>query len=43
MSIALERQAFTVEPLSTILGAAIVGLDLRKPLPDAIKREGARR
>jgi alpha-ketoglutarate-dependent taurine dioxygenase len=38
MSLVLERQAFTVEPLSAILGASIVGLDLRQPLQEATKR-----
>jgi taurine dioxygenase len=38
MSATLERQAFSVEPLSPILGAAIVGLDLREPLSEATKR-----
>ena len=38
MSLTLERQSFTVEPLSAVLGAAIVGLDLRQPLPEATKR-----
>lgn len=39
MSLTLERSAFTVEPLSPILGASIVGLDLRQPLPEQTKRE----
>src|SRR5687768_9486873 len=34
----LTLQAFTVEPLSPVLGASIVGLDLREPLPEATKR-----
>lgn len=38
MSLTLERQAFTVEPLSAVLGASIVGLDLRQPLPETTKR-----
>src|ERR687883_827603 len=38
MTVTLERQAFTVEPLSPILGASIVGLDLREPLSDITKR-----
>ena len=38
MSLTLERQAFTVEPLSPVLGASIVGLDLREPLQEATKR-----
>jgi alpha-ketoglutarate-dependent 2,4-dichlorophenoxyacetate dioxygenase len=37
MSLTLERP-LTAEPLSTVLGAAIVGLDLREPLPEATKR-----
>ena len=32
MPLALECQAFAVEPLSPVLGASIVGLDLRQPL-----------
>jgi len=39
MSLALEHPAFTVEPLSPILGASIAGLDLRQPLPERTKRE----
>src|SRR5688572_789012 len=38
MSVTLERQAFTVEPLSPVLGASIAGLDLREPLSEATKR-----
>jgi len=38
MSVTLERPAFTVEPLSAVLGASIVGLDLRQPIPEATKR-----
>lgn len=38
MLLTLERPAFTVEPLSAVLGASIVGLDLRQPLPEATKR-----
>ena len=38
MSLTLERQTFTVEPLSPVLGAAITGLDLRQPLAEATKR-----
>jgi taurine dioxygenase len=38
MVLTLERQTFTIEPLSPVLGAAIVGLDLRQPLPEATKR-----
>lgn len=37
MSLALERP-FNIEPLSAVLGAALVGLDLREPLPEATKR-----
>ena len=37
MSLTLER-SFTAEPLSPVLGASIVGLDLREPLPEAVKR-----
>ena len=32
MSLVRERLAFTVEPLSPVLGASIAGLDLRQPL-----------
>ena len=38
MTLSLERQAFTVEPLSPVLGASIVGLDLREPLSEITKR-----
>ena len=38
MSVTLERQTFTVEPLSPILGASIEGLDLRQPLSEDAKR-----
>lgn len=38
MALTLERQTFTVEPLSPILGAAIAGLDLRQPLDESTKR-----
>jgi hypothetical protein len=38
MTLTLERQAFTVEPLSPILGASIAGLDLREPLSETMKR-----
>lgn len=34
----LERQAFSVEPLSPVLGASVVGLDLRQPLTESTKR-----
>ncbi len=37
MSLTLEHH-FTAEPLSPVLGASIVGLDLREPLPVATKR-----
>jgi len=37
MTLTLERQAFTVEPLSPVLGASIVGLDLREPLSENTK------
>src|SRR5688572_8636829 len=37
MSLTLERH-FTAEPLSPVLGASIVGLDLREPLPEAARR-----
>ena len=37
MSLTLERQAFTVEPLSPVLGASITGLDLRQRLPEATR------
>ena len=38
MSIALDAPVFAVEPLSGVLGAAILGLDLRRPLPEPTKR-----
>src|SRR3978361_644299 len=38
MSLTIERQAFTVEPLSPVLGASIAGLDLREPLSESTKR-----
>ena len=38
MSLTLEAPAFTVEPMSPVLGAAIAGLDLRLPLNDQTKR-----
>jgi taurine dioxygenase len=38
MSVTLERQAFTVEPLSPVLGVSIAGLDLREPLSETTKR-----
>jgi taurine dioxygenase len=37
MSLALEHH-FTAEPLSPVLGASIVGLDLREPLSETTKR-----
>jgi len=39
MSLTLDAPTFTTEPLSPVLGGAISGLDLRKPLDDATKRE----
>lgn len=38
MSIALQATSFAVRPLSPVLGAEIIGLDLRKPL-DAATRQ----
>jgi taurine dioxygenase len=38
MDLAPERQTFTVEPLSPVLGAAVSGLDLRQPLDEATRR-----
>ena len=38
MSLTLDAAAFTVEPLSPVLGAAVSGLDLRQPLNDRTKR-----
>ena len=38
MSLTLERQTFRIAPLSPVLGASIVGLDLREPLPETTKR-----
>jgi alpha-ketoglutarate-dependent taurine dioxygenase len=38
MPLTLERPAFDLEPLSPVLGAAITGLDLRRPLPEKTKR-----
>jgi alpha-ketoglutarate-dependent taurine dioxygenase len=35
MSLTLDAPAFTIEPLSAVLGAAVSGLDLRQPLTDA--------
>ena len=38
MSATLERKAFTLEPLSPVLGASVSGLDLREPLSEPTKR-----
>ncbi len=38
MSLTLDTPAFTTEPLSPVLGAAVTGLDLRQPLDDRTKR-----
>jgi alpha-ketoglutarate-dependent taurine dioxygenase len=38
MSLTLDAPAFTVEPMSPVLGAAVSGLDLRQPLSDQTKR-----
>src|SRR4051794_17979872 len=38
MSLTVDTAAFTTEPLSPVLGAAVTGLDLRRPLDDATKR-----
>ena len=38
MSTTLDVPAFTVEPLSPVLGAAVTGLGLRVPLSDSAKR-----
>jgi len=38
MSLTLDAPAFMPEPLSTVLGAAVAGLDLRRPLDDATRR-----
>ena len=38
MSLTLDAPAFTIEPLSPVLGAAVIGLDLRQPLPEGVKR-----
>ena len=38
MVLTLDRQTFTTEPLSPVLGAAVMGLDLRQPLAEATKR-----
>jgi len=38
MSLTVDAPAFTVQPLSPVLGAAVTGLDLRQPLDDQTKR-----
>jgi taurine dioxygenase len=38
MSLTLDAPAFTVEPLSPVLGSAVIGLDLRQPLTEPTKR-----
>jgi taurine dioxygenase len=38
MSVILESQAFSIVPLSPVLGASITGLDLREPLSETAKR-----
>ena len=38
MSLTIDTAAFTIEPLSPVLGAAITGLDLRQPLDERTKR-----
>ena len=38
MSEAIDAPAFTVEPLSLVIGAAVTGLDLRQPLDVATKQ-----
>ena len=38
MSLTVDAPAFTTEPLSPVLGAAVTGLDLRQPLDDQTKR-----
>ena len=38
MSLTIDAPAFTMEPLSPVLGAAVTGLDLRQPLDEATKR-----
>jgi taurine dioxygenase len=38
MSLTLDAPAFTIEPLSSVLGAAVSGLDLRRKLDDPTKR-----
>jgi alpha-ketoglutarate-dependent taurine dioxygenase len=37
MSLTLDAPAFTIEPLSPVLGAAVSGLDLRRPLEQATR------
>jgi taurine dioxygenase len=38
MSLTLDAQAFTIEPLSPVLGAAVTGLDLRRPMDETTRR-----
>lgn len=38
MSLALDATQFSLEPLSPVLGAAITGLDLSRPLPEPTRR-----
>jgi len=38
MSLTLESPVFTAKPLSPVLGASIVGLDLRQPLAETARR-----
>jgi taurine dioxygenase len=38
MTLTLEAQTYSVTPLSPVLGAAIVGLDLREPLAETTRR-----
>jgi taurine dioxygenase len=38
MSLTLEAPVFTLTPLAPVLGAAIEGLDLAQPLPDATRQ-----
>ena len=38
MPLTLDRPAFDLEPLSPVLGASIVGLDLRQCLPESTRR-----
>ena len=39
MSLTVDAPAFTIEPLSPILGASVSGLDLRQPLSPTTKRD----